>query len=128
MRRPRRPNATMVVAFLALVVALGGTAFAATGQLVNIADGTNAAQLARVDSGKVRVGDGSGPVTVDGTVTTQSALPTQFFRVKAFASSSGCFTLGSPPAGKAWILRSASADANRFDGETIAVPSFVAFY
>jgi hypothetical protein len=48
--RSRRPSAGLVVAFIALLVALGGTALAATGQLVNIADGTNSAYLAKVDS------------------------------------------------------------------------------
>jgi hypothetical protein len=46
----KRPSTGTVLGLLALFVALGGTALAATGQLVNIADGTNAAYLAKVDS------------------------------------------------------------------------------
>src|SRR3954447_15978376 len=46
----RRPSTGTILGFLALGVALGGTAFAATGQLVNIADPANSAYVARVDS------------------------------------------------------------------------------
>src|SRR3954469_12434650 len=64
MRLSRRPSAPGVLAFIALMVALGGTALAATGQLVNIADGSNAARIAHVDSA------GSLQTGVKGTVFT----------------------------------------------------------
>src|SRR4051812_31149575 len=51
MRNFRRPSPAAVLAFIALMVALGGTALAATGQLVNITDPTNAANKAAVDAG-----------------------------------------------------------------------------
>jgi hypothetical protein len=58
--RGRRPSPALIVAFLALVVALGGTALAATGQLVNIVDPGSPSQKARVDSsGALRVGQAS---------------------------------------------------------------------
>jgi hypothetical protein len=44
------PSAGVVLGFVALGVALGGTAFAATGQLVNIADPTTPTHVAKVDS------------------------------------------------------------------------------
>jgi hypothetical protein len=49
-RRFPKPTITGVIAVTALAVAASGTAVAATGSLVNIADGTNAAQLAKVDA------------------------------------------------------------------------------
>jgi hypothetical protein len=49
--RINRPSTGLLVGGLALFVALGGTAAAATGQLVNIADPTHATWVAHVDSG-----------------------------------------------------------------------------
>jgi|SRR5581483_389735 len=48
--RGRTPSAGTVLALIALFVALGGTAVAATGTLVNIADPTNPSFVAKVDS------------------------------------------------------------------------------
>lgn len=48
--RGHRPSPALIVAFLALVVALGGTALAATGQLVNITDPGTSSHKAKVDS------------------------------------------------------------------------------
>src|SRR4051794_21115126 len=47
----RRPSPGTILGAIALFVALGGTALAATGTIVNIADGTTAANVAKVDSG-----------------------------------------------------------------------------
>src|SRR4051794_17647654 len=47
---PRRPSTGTILGFVAIFIAVGGTALAATGQLVNIADGSNAALLAHVTS------------------------------------------------------------------------------
>lgn len=47
--RLRRPSPAMLVGFLALLVALGGTAYAAT-TIVNIADPTTPANKAKVDT------------------------------------------------------------------------------
>lgn len=60
--------AVIVVALSAAVVLAPVGVMAATGTLVNITDPYNSAARARVDSGKVRVGDGNGALTVDGTV------------------------------------------------------------
>lgn len=55
MRKPKN-LLPLSIALLALAIATTGTAAAATGQLVNIADGSNAGQLAKVDaSGALRV-------------------------------------------------------------------------
>lgn len=64
---------TIAVAVCAAVVLAPVGVMAATGQLVNIADPVNSAARAHVDTGgKLRVGDGGGAITVDGTVSTRS--------------------------------------------------------
>ena len=66
----RRPSPALVVAFLALIIALGGTALAATGQLVNIVDPGSPSQKARVDStGALRVGSASPSTAFFDTLT-----------------------------------------------------------
>ncbi len=50
-RRMRRPSPGMLVALVALFVALGGTAYAATTTIVNIADPTTPANKAKVTAG-----------------------------------------------------------------------------
>jgi hypothetical protein len=108
MMRFGKPSPAMVVAIVAVVVATGGTAFAASGQLVNIVDPGNAAQAAKVDaSGKLNVGDGSGSVTVDGTTTSRESPASGLFRSFAITGSDGnCVALATPPAGKALIIKS----------------------
>lgn len=72
-----RQLTTMVVAACIAVVAAPVGAMAATGSLINIADPANAAQVAHVDaSGHLYVGDGSGALTVDGTVSAKSVTQT----------------------------------------------------
>jgi hypothetical protein len=59
-----------------LLSPLVGTALATAGQIVNISDRSALANFAKVDSaGKLAVGDGSGPLSVDGTVTGRPAAP-----------------------------------------------------
>ena len=110
--RIRRPSPALIVACIAIVIATAGTAFAATGQLVNITDPGNAAQAAKVDAtGKLNVGDGSGALTVDGTTTSREAPGSALFRGQAFAFSGGsCVPLATPPDGKALILKSIALD------------------
>jgi hypothetical protein len=67
----RRPSPAMIVALAALFAGLGGTAWAATGSLVNIADGTNASNLAKVDA--------TGALQTRGA-SWQTAPPNPFFR------------------------------------------------
>jgi hypothetical protein len=55
---------SMVVAVVALIAATAGTALAATGQLINIADGSNAGNLAKVDT--------SGALKVTGSVVSRA--------------------------------------------------------
>jgi hypothetical protein len=103
-----RPTPAGVLAFLALMIALGGTALAATGQLVNITDPTTAANKAKVDAtGHLVVGDGTSALTVDGTVVARdSALSTYVHVIGAGGNGPTCQVVGSPPSGKAWVIKS----------------------
>jgi hypothetical protein len=74
MRVPR-PSPALVVAFLALLFALGGVAFAATGSPVTIVDPSDARLAAKVDKGKLLVGDGGVPLTVNGRMTVNATTP-----------------------------------------------------
>jgi hypothetical protein len=59
-----------------LLSPLVGTALATVGQTVNISDHSSSAYFAKVDSaGKLAVGDGSGPLSVDGTVASRPVAP-----------------------------------------------------
>ena len=59
-----------------LLSPLVGTALATAGQIVNISDRSGAAFFAKVSAdGKLAVGDGSGPLSVDGTVAGRPAAP-----------------------------------------------------
>jgi len=70
------PSPALVVACVALLFAAGGVSYAATGSAVNIVDPVTTTNLARVDSsGRLAVGDGSGPLTVDGTVFSRPSAP-----------------------------------------------------
>jgi hypothetical protein len=82
--RLRLPAPSMVVALIALVIALGGTAVAATGTVVNIADGHTATRLATVDV--------SGALKTVGSVTSGFVgpmAPKYPFFGKIFLSSAG---------------------------------------
>ena len=61
------------VGLASLLSPLVGTALATAGQVVNVSDPVNA-NTAKVDpAGKLYVGDGAGPLSVDGTVTSRPA-------------------------------------------------------
>jgi hypothetical protein len=107
------PSPGTTLGGLALFIALGGTALAATGTIVNIADPTSATHVAHVDAaGKLEVGDGSGPLTVDGTVTAQTATPVNYSHAVAFGlvSSRGCVAIATAPTNKALIVREIRVD------------------
>src|SRR4051794_18390703 len=111
MRHFKRPHTATIVAFAALLVALGGTALAATGTIVNIADPSDAAKVAHVDAaGKLFVGDGSGALSVDGTVTAQSAAANAFWRFGNSGTGTACRVIATPPTGKAAILKTLSVN------------------
>jgi len=105
----KKPSPAMATAFLALMIALGGTAIAATATIVNIADPTTPANKASVDArGHLVVGDGSGALSVDGVVIAQAAAPNTIFHSGhnvGGEGNAGCITIATPPAGKALIVR-----------------------
>jgi hypothetical protein len=104
-----RPSPALVLAFVALLVAMGGTAYAAT-SIVNLADPTTPANKAKVDAtGHLYVGDGAGRLSVDGTVTAQPAPASAFYHHGSLnlRENSGCVLIATPPAGKALVVRQA---------------------
>jgi hypothetical protein len=126
MRRFTILNPAMIVAFIALLIALGGTALAATGQIVNITDPSDSSHKATVSAdGSLQVGDASGPLTVDGAVATTSLAQSHLVRIVGGATGNSCTKIASPPAGKAWILTSMLLNVYKgsqfFDGDVIEI-------
>jgi hypothetical protein len=80
--RPRVPSLPTAISLLALSIVLGGTAYAATGQLVNIADGTAAGNVAHVSS--------SGSLYTTGTASVSA--PAKPFNLNALSFTDGVFT------------------------------------
>ena len=97
MEQQRRLTGNHIVA---IVVALSAAAVLApagaiaAGSLVTLVDATTGSR-ARVDSGKVRVGDGSGALTVDGTVKTAD-VNTMVYRSPAGGQECGNSGSGVP--------------------------------
>jgi hypothetical protein len=71
-----RQVTVMVVAVCAAAILTPAAVYAATGTLVNITDPVTSSQKARVIGGKLAVGDGSGAMTVDGSVYAKEPLST----------------------------------------------------
>jgi hypothetical protein len=89
----------------AVFIALGGTAFAAGATVVNIADPTTRAHVARVNaSGQLQT---SGSTSVTNTVNTELAAPSTYVHAPAFnlMNSRACTLIAAPPTGKAMIAR-----------------------
>lgn len=96
MRRSIRSNPLAVLLALALGLALSPSVGHAAGALTTLVDSTSATQ-ARVDgAGALRVGDGNGPMTVDGAVTTREAQPTKAWSKSGSASTVGGTTIRGP--------------------------------
>ena len=111
-----RQITVMVVAVCMAIVAFPVGVFAATGSFVNITDPIKKAEKARVVKGSLRVGDGQGAMTVDGTLAARQAPPTQPFRLNpnAFATNPVSFVkLGAVPAGRGVALSTVSLTANQ---------------
>jgi hypothetical protein len=66
--RPIR-DLVIILAMLVTVPLFSPVAVHAVSSVVGIADNDSITDLARVDTGRLRVGDGSGALTVDGLVT-----------------------------------------------------------
>lgn len=99
-----RPRTGTVLGAIALFIALGGTAFAAGATVVNIADPTNSAHIAHVNSaGQLQT---SGSTSVTNTVTTALAAPSAFVHAAQsnITASNGCVFVAQPPSGRALIV------------------------
>lgn len=82
------------VGLASLLSPLVGTALATAGQVVNVSDPVNA-NTANVDpTGKLYVGDGAGPLSVDGTVAGRPAAPASPWRHDADIELNGAFIAG----------------------------------
>jgi hypothetical protein len=90
-RTPTIRQFVMVVVAVTLLAMLLPVGAKAAGQLVTLTDSTTLSK-ARVDSGKLRVGDGSGPLTIDGQVATVASIP-----AKAFNTQGGDVIHGPDP-------------------------------
>jgi hypothetical protein len=94
-----------LLAILVLGVVLLPTGVQAVGQLMSIVDEDSDADLAQVDAGSLRVGDGSGALTVDGTVQADLPLGTSSLangipsnsraRITGPIAAGGRFAIGS---------------------------------
>ena len=101
--RITKSRAAMAALFVLAGVGLGsllsplvGSALATVGQTVNISDNSAAAYFAKVSSdGKLAVGDGAGPLTVDGTV--RPAAPAIPWRTTRDIQSPGQVIAGPSP-------------------------------
>ena len=69
-------HVVLFAAAMIIAVVLVPVGVRAAGQLVSIVDSDSDTDQARVDAGKLRVGDGSGNLTVDGSVVAVPGAPT----------------------------------------------------
>ena len=110
-----RQVTTMVVALMVAVVMLPGAVWAVdTFTNVAIQDPVSGFKAMVTNQRALKVGDGSGAVTVDGSVTARPA-PVADFRshyLVAFGHSA-CHPLPAPPAGRAFVLQTLNFDVNR---------------
>jgi hypothetical protein len=120
-----RPSTGTILGAVALFVALGGTALAATGTIVNIADPTTASHVAKVDaSGRLQIA--GGPVSLTGTATTQLAAPSAYIHAFGFNNGPSCQAVATPPAGKAMIVRDVRIDV--YQDPSPGISQLVALY
>ena len=78
-----------------LLSPLVGSALATVGQTVNISDHSASAFFAKVSSdGKLAVGDGAGPLSVDGTVSDRPAAPASPWRASEDIQDTGAYITG----------------------------------
>ena len=82
-----------------LLSPLVGSALATVGSTTNISDHSASAYFAKVSSdGKLAVGDGSGPLTVDGTVSGRPAAPASPWHANVGINSPNFGLLAGPSA------------------------------
>ena len=102
-----------------LLSPLVGTALATVGTVSNISDHSSSAFFAKVDStGKLAVGDGAGPLSVDGTVTDRPAAPASPWR--ALADIHSTVVIAGPSASPINVT-SLSISTNAASGSGVSV-------
>lgn len=97
-----------VMSVTLVAVSVPGTLWAVD-QFTNVAimDPVSGRKAAVDTARRLRVGDGVGLLTVDGTVTAREAPYASFFHAyRATYTGIDCVPIGGPPAGKALILKS----------------------
>jgi hypothetical protein len=109
------------VGLASLLSPLVGTALATVGTVSNISDHSSSAFFAKVSSdGKLAVGDGAGPLSVDGTLTSRPAAPSSPWRVSAdIKLNAGAFIVG--PSASPINVTSLSISTDAPTGEDIGV-------
>jgi hypothetical protein len=120
-----RPSTGTVLGGIALFVALGGTAAAATGSLVNIADSSNSAYVAHVDSaGRLQVSDDSGTLNVEPT------SPSNFFHASALGvdNINGCSVIASAPSTKPIVVRQVRVNVSASTGGLNNATNYIKIY
>jgi len=126
--RTRGSNVAWVVAALTTAALLVPHVAQAVGQTVSIVDGDGSSRV-QVDKGKLRVGDGAGRLTVDGSVLVSNDLarpvPVQGFgepvfvaKAIPFTGSAGTMNLLSVPKGKLFVIESVSVQLELPQGQT----------
>src|SRR5689334_11708432 len=112
------PSTGTVLGFIAVLISLGGVAYAA-GALVTVGD--------PVTTQKARVAAGRLGVFTDLPVTTRSAPPPTTFHVTGGSfGAQGCIQIVGPPAGKALVVR--QARVNIFGNPTPGPGQALFFY
>jgi hypothetical protein len=110
------------VGLASLLSPLVGTALATAGQVVNVSDPVNA-NTAKVDSaGRLYVGDGAGPLSVDGTVASRPAAPASPWR--ASKGIQAVLAIIAGPSASPINVTSLSISTNATSGSGILVRLF----
>ena len=119
---------TTMVDALIVVIGVPGTVWAVdTFSNVAIQDPVSGVKASVDSSKRLKVGDGSGAMTVDGTTTGPEAAANTLFRSVAFPDPNGtCVALATPPAGKALIIKSVALDI--YNTFTPGNGKFASFY
>ena len=87
------------VGLASLLSPLVGTALATAGQIVNISDHSGSPNFAKVSSdGKLAVGDGAGPLNVEGTVSGRPAAPASPWRANVSIDPTTSAVIAGPSA------------------------------
>ena len=127
----------IIVALFATVVLVPTAVYAVpAAKSVIIQDGTNPANKVSVSGGKLNVGDGSGPLTVDGimavgdgvgpltvdgSVSASAAQPSEMLSIVRLVTQGG--SLFTPPAGKALVVTAITINQSAGPFGTVFVQS-----